>query len=388
MKRVKDFIKHNCIIDTDPGVDDSAALALSLYDDYMDIKLITTTNGNLDIKTVTRNALHILEKFERTDIPVAVGASRPLKREPKNAIFAHKLYGMGNYVPPKTTKTQPIKDDAVEAMYKVICQNAGNISIIMLGPTTNTASLLIKHPDVADKISHIYYEGCAAYDNKIEKTWKNYISFNASSDPDALQIIFNSGIPITVVPSRMGRELANFNEEEINYIGTINSVGEWLYTLYSGYWERDYADKRIATNDTCAVLAMRFPELFKTKRAFVEVDTTDKPGKTTFTFNRNGNVEYVYKVDRKKMHNYYFSAIKKLDRFKFKSQPMQEVPGADIPEELPANNTLVATLKAHHSTKASTKQNTGNKTKTTTSKPKTNCAKANSKPKTSSKNSK
>lgn len=360
MKNKKLNKKYICIIDTDPGVDDSAALTLSLFDDFMDIKLVTTTNGNLDLDTITRNALHVLEKFGRTDIPLAKGASRPLKREPKNAIFAHKLFGMGNYIPPEKTKKQPIKESAVEAMYKVVKENAGNICIIMLGPTTNTASLILTHPDVVDMISHIYYEGCAAYGNKIEKDWKNYISFNASSDPDALKIIVESGIPLTMVPSRMGRDLAHFTEEEVLQIRDLNSVGEWIYSMYSGYWERGYADRRIATNDTCAVLNMRFPELFKTKRAFVEVDTEEKPGRTTFTFSRKGNVEYVYKVNRKKMHEYYYNAVKKLDRFTFVNEPIKVVPGEDIPEDLTQAEQLKLAKKANELTikkvKTSTKQ--------------------------------
>ena len=62
---MKEIKKINCIIDCDPGVDDTVAIALSLYDDIMDIRLITTVNGNLDLETVTRNTLHVLEKFKR-----------------------------------------------------------------------------------------------------------------------------------------------------------------------------------------------------------------------------------------------------------------------------------------------------------------------------------
>jgi non-specific riboncleoside hydrolase len=50
MKKQIETKKVNCIIDCDPGVDDCVAIALSLYDRIMDIKLITTVNGNLDLK--------------------------------------------------------------------------------------------------------------------------------------------------------------------------------------------------------------------------------------------------------------------------------------------------------------------------------------------------
>ena len=133
-----------------------------------------------------------------------------------------------------------------------------------------------------------------------------------------MKIVFESGIPITIIPSRMGRELANFTEEEVMEIKDINKVGYFFFQMYAGYWEHNYPDRRIATNDTCAVLALREPSLFKTKKCFVEIDTEEMPGKTTMTFNRKGNVEYVYKVDRKRMHECFYRAIKKLDSLKLK----------------------------------------------------------------------
>lgn len=317
----KEIKKVSCIIDTDPGVDDTVAIALSLYDEMMDIKLITTVSGNKDLDTVTRNALHTLERFKRTDIPVAKGAEKPLFREPKDASFIHQHFGMGGYIPPEKVETKPIKKDAIEAMYETICENKGNIVIIALGPHTNVGTLIQKHPDVVEMVNHIYCEGCAAYGHKMEgKRWSNYISFNASSDPEAMQIVFNSGIPITIIPSRMGRELANFTEEQVMAIRDVNKVGYFFFQMYTGYWEHNYPDRRIATNDTCACMIFRFPKLFKTKKCFFEINTTDKPGKTTVTFNKKGNVNFAYKVNRNKLQQKFYEAIKNLDNLDFRKK--------------------------------------------------------------------
>ena len=314
---MKEIKKINCIIDTDPGVDDTAAIALSLYDDVMDIKLITTVTGNLDLHTVTRNALHVLEKFKRTDIPVAMGAECAMGQSMPNASFIHQKSGMGGYNPPKTVKTKPIEKSAVEAMYEVIKQNPKDICIISLGPHTNVGQLIKTHPDVVDMISHIYCEGCAPFGLKGQGRWVDYISFNASFDALAMKIVMESGIPITIIPSRMGRELANFNELEVFSIREINDVGKFLFEMYSEYWEHNYADRRIATHDTCACLSLRFPKLFKTKKAKLLVNTTDMYGRTDFTFVKDGHINFIYKVNKKKMHQYFFNAIKKMDRFKF-----------------------------------------------------------------------
>ena len=302
-----------CIIDTDPGVDDTAAISLSLYDEVMDIKLITSVTGNLDIDTVTRNVLHILEKFDRTDIPVAVGAEKAMFRESIDAIHVHKSGGMGNYNPPEKVNLKPIELNAVDAMYQTIKENAGDISIIALGPHTNVATLIQKYPEVTKMINHIYCEGCAPYGYKGER----HISFNVSSDPEAFKIVFESGIPITIIPSRMGRELCNLTEEQVFEIRELNDVGKFLFEMYNGYWEHGYPDRRIALNDTCGVLIMRFPKLFKTKKAFFDVDTNEQPGKTTITFSRKGNINYAYKVNRKNLHKAFIRAIKKLDWIKF-----------------------------------------------------------------------
>lgn len=318
MPMKKELKKIACIIDTDPGVDDSVAIALSLYDELLDIKLITTVTGNKDIETVTRNALHLLERFERTDIPVAKGCEKAMKRVSPDASFIHQHFGLGGYIPPETTETKVIDSHAVEAMYKTICENKNNIVLVCLGPYTNVGTLIQKHPDVVNMISHIYSEGCAAYGNKIEgKRWCDYVSFNASSDPEAMEIVMNSGIPVTIIPSRMGRELANFTEEEVVKLKDINRIGYFFFQMYSGYWEHNYTDRRIATNDTCACMILRFPELFKTKKCHFEVNTTDKPGRTTITFTKTGHVEYAYKINKKKMHQKFYEAIKKLDFLPF-----------------------------------------------------------------------
>ncbi len=310
--------KINCIIDTDPGVDDSVAVILSLYDKTMDIKLITTVSGNLELKKVTRNALHILEKFNRTDIPLACGAVKPMVRESKDAKFIHQNEGLGGYIPPETVKTKPIEKSAVEAMYETICKYKNDIVLFAFGPHTNIAYLIEQHPDVIDMINHIYCEGCAPYGLESEgERWKNYISFNVSSDPEAFEIVINSGIPITIIPSRMGRDLANFNEEEVKYISEINDTGKFIAKMYSEYWEHGYKDRRIATNDTCACLIMLHPKIFKTKKCFFTVNTTDAPGKTLVEFNRHGNINYAYKVNRKKLHKIYFDAVRKMKDFKF-----------------------------------------------------------------------
>ena len=90
-----------------------------------------------------------------------------------------------------------------------------------------------------------------------------------------------------------------------------------IYEMYNGYWEHNYPDRRIATNDSLATLIFRFPKIFKSKKCFISVDTDEILGRTFIEFNKRGNINYVYKVNRKKMHKAYFDAVRKMSRFKF-----------------------------------------------------------------------
>ena len=71
------------IIDTDPGVDDATSLIIAMNNQNFDIKLITTTYGNVDIEKTTKNALFLVEKFGK-DIKVAKGSEKPMKRKQKS----------------------------------------------------------------------------------------------------------------------------------------------------------------------------------------------------------------------------------------------------------------------------------------------------------------
>ena len=64
--------KRPIIIDTDPGIDDAVALAIALFSEELDVKLITTVAGNVSLEKVTENTLRLLNFFEK-EVPVAMG---------------------------------------------------------------------------------------------------------------------------------------------------------------------------------------------------------------------------------------------------------------------------------------------------------------------------
>lgn len=301
--------KHKIIIDTDPGVDDITALVLALFDKTVDIRLVTIVAGNIDVLTATRNACHIMDIFGK-NVPIAMGASKPLFREPVYARNVHGEDGMGGYIPPKTTLTQPISRSAVEAMYEVIMQNPHEITLCLWGPQTNAAELLTRHPEVVQYLERIVFMGASPYGML---AMPEHISFNIRFDPEAFQIVLDSGVPIVMIPSYIGRHVAHLTESQVQELALTNSVGKFLMTMFTAYWERNCTDKRIATNDSCALFFIKNPRIFELQRADIFVDVDKEPGKTYAKFHKRGKISVVVGVNRDKYIAEFFKAFGKVN---------------------------------------------------------------------------
>ena len=304
--------KYKVIIDTDPGVDDAACLIYAFFDEYIDIKLLTSVVGNTSLAKTTRNLLHLMDLFN-VKIPVARGASKALTRESINAEFIHQKEGLGGYIPSNKILSTLLEVDAIEAMYQVLMNGDGDIIPIVLGPQTNMGLLLSKHPDVIKKIPKIVFMGGSPFGNP---EYPDHISFNISSDPEAFKIVLDSKIPLVMVPSDVGRRKAHLSEDFVSNLAKMNDAGKLLEKMYSKYWEPDYPDKRVATNDSLALFALVYPKMFTFEKVSVSVDLKDCPGKTFVDFDGKGNVLFIKDVNREAFLNLLISDIKKLKDIK------------------------------------------------------------------------
>lgn len=288
--------KIKIVIDTDPGVDDSVCLIYAMFDKNIDLKLITTVVGNVEVETGTRNTLHLLDILG-VSYPVAQGESCAMCRKSIDAKFIHQEHGLGGYIPPEKATHELLKESAVDALYRVLSQGNGDIVPVILGPHTNIAKLITLHPDVVEKIPKIVFMGGSPFGHP---NYPDHISFNISSDPESFKVVLDSKIPLVMAPSDLGRKKAHLTEDYVNGLQNYGDIGKLMYLMYSLYWEPGYPDKRVATNDICAMLALVYPEMFTFEKCNVSVNTTDAPGKTICDFTPTGNVDLVTNVDRQK----------------------------------------------------------------------------------------
>src|SRR6266545_1796998 len=183
------------IIDTDPGIDDTAAIFLALASPELHVEALTIVYGNGTIADCTRNALIILETAGRSDISVYQGASKPLMAAPNYAPHVHGGDALGDVgVPPPTSAPQG--RHAVYELVERVMASPGEITLIALGPLTNIALALSLEPRMASALAELIVMGGAVltHGNITEVA-----TANLYNDPEAAAIVYQTGAPIVQV---------------------------------------------------------------------------------------------------------------------------------------------------------------------------------------------
>ena len=256
------------IIDCDPGIDDAMAIMNAVNSENIEVKLISTVSGNLTIEETVKNALKIVEICKCENIPVAVGADKPYKRQSVYASMAQGSKGLGGFQF-NTPKTKPFSIKSPDAIHYFLKENpAKNTTLLCTGPMTNIANLLLKYPDAKDMISRIVFMGGSKDENG---STEPYREFNVAYDPEATQIVFNSHIPLVMVPMELGH-IAYFTPEEQEKIKRANSLGETFYKMFTKYNDFHVGKLGAAVHDSCCALYLSNPEIFKTEDAFIKID--------------------------------------------------------------------------------------------------------------------
>ncbi|TJY40686.1 nucleoside hydrolase [Cohnella pontilimi] len=181
------------VIDCDTGTDDAIAIICALLaQDRLDIKAFTTVAGNVEVTKTSANTLNIVDQLG-FDIPVAKGAAAPLRRELYTAI-SHGTTGLGNVVLPSSPRGLYDKDGA-DTLYHFAKECEGELCVLAVGPLTNLALALTRYPEIKHMIKQITIMGGALVGGNMTPTSE----FNMWVDPDAAKIVFDSGIPLTMI---------------------------------------------------------------------------------------------------------------------------------------------------------------------------------------------
>ena len=149
------------ILDTDPGVDDTAAILFAHRHPEIELLAVTTVFGNASIADVTANALYLKEVFGFS-APVAQGAGAALDgTSPLPPAHIHGANGLGNIARPEMLAHQPDARAAHELIIDLVRQNPHEITIVTLGRLTNLALALEAAPDIVPLVKEVIMMGGA-----------------------------------------------------------------------------------------------------------------------------------------------------------------------------------------------------------------------------------
>jgi inosine-uridine nucleoside N-ribohydrolase len=201
-------------IDTDPGIDDAFALMLALRSPELHVELITTVAGNVPLEVATANARRLLALINPPRLPVlAQGAARPLRRPLHTATTAHGQDGLGGLTLLQRSDGQlayPIPErpaaqsQAVRRLVLLAQKYGPALIIIALGPLTNIARAIQQAPESMRHLGRLVIMGGAiAVPGNVSPT----AEFNIFVDPHAADVVFRAGLPITLVPLDVTRQV-------------------------------------------------------------------------------------------------------------------------------------------------------------------------------------
>ncbi|KAL3999448.1 RNA-binding protein Luc7-like 2 [Sarotherodon galilaeus] len=176
-------MKKKLIIDVDTGVDDAMAIMVALANPDVEILGITCCHGNTPLENVLKNTLRVLK------IPVYRGCSKPLLARKQHAGDYHGKDGLGDVPDPDAPGLDLLqKKKAVQAMIKLVKENAGEVSLVATAPLTNLAVAVQLDPSLPKKLKALYIMG-----GNTESRGNTTVcgEFNFVADPEAAYIMLD-----------------------------------------------------------------------------------------------------------------------------------------------------------------------------------------------------
>lgn len=265
------------IIDSDPGLDDALAIGLAAASPELDLLAVTTVGGNADVSRCTENALRLLHAFGRDDVPVAEGAAGALLGSVIRATEVHGMSGIGTTVlDPSPNAARP--EGAVALMARLLAEHPEPVAIAPIGPLTNVALLLRLYPELAPKIAHLCLMGGSIGEGNTTAS----AEFNIVADPEAADVVFRSGVPITMIGLDVTHQALLDREASaaLRALGTRSGGIAAELTDYALDRNLEWSGSATtAIHDAVAVAHLMVPDLVAVARYHVVVDTTSGPAR-------------------------------------------------------------------------------------------------------------
>lgn len=264
-------MKQLILLDCDPGLDDILAILHALNDPNLQLIGISIVAGNTTVDNGVRNALNILELTGRGKIPVARGASAPLKEKLLTGGLVHGKNGFGEIeLPPPEIK--PTTQEAFEFLYNNIRKRPGEVTLIATGPLTNIALLIQKHPDVISLMKKLVVMGGAV---DVPGNVTRFAEYNFFADPLAANKCLQIATPKILVPLDVTTSFV-FTPKDLDDLPITRSLaGSVIRRIFNFYFQLEapyYGKTGCFLHDPLAIAAASDISIFEVERTCLRVD--------------------------------------------------------------------------------------------------------------------
>ncbi len=326
-------MSRKVILDVDPGIDDAMAIVTALRLEKTEVIGIATVYGNVTPQIGVLNTVKVLKSMHRIDVPVILGAKRPLKKGllpskiKKLKKLSHGKWGLGNMCVDPSIINRSLKRgkengiihtnllafiDGVIKDYK-----DDEISIIATGPLTNIAEAVWYRPEFIHKIEQLLIMGGAyGLGNHTKGNVTNFAEFNFYCDPDAARLVMTwpglsskikvVGLDVTQQPDcGLDREFVNKIRQRTDAKRSPSS--ELILSLLEF---KLIQNTIFHLHDVLAVLLYERPSVFSFARGNIEITLRGKLcGHSEFTDDDMGNLQAATKVNGHQFKNFLYQRL-------------------------------------------------------------------------------
>jgi purine nucleosidase len=292
------------IIDCDPGQDDAVALLLAFASpEELDVLGVTTVAGNVPLELTQRNARMMCDIAGKQDMPVFAGCDRPMQRDLVTAEYVHGetgINGIDIFTPSTPLQEQHAVDFIIETL---TAADDDSITLVPTGPLTNIATALQKQPAILRAVREIVIMGGAMREggNRTPSA-----EFNIIVDPQAADIVFRCGRPITSMGLDVTHQVLATRERVARIAalgGPVAGATTGMLSFFDRFDTEKYASEGAPLHDPCTVAYLLAPDLFDSKLCNISIETESELtlGHTAVDFwhvtDRPVNAQWVHDVD-------------------------------------------------------------------------------------------
>ena len=272
------------LLDTDIGTDVDDLLALALLVGEPELQLIGVTTVYGDTVLRARMTRVVLDQMEQRAVPIGIGARETLTGRP---VWWAGHEGQG--IPGLDRVQIDEGSTAADLLRQAAIEHRGRLELFAIGPLTNVAEAISADDSFATSLRHLYIMGGAF--------WMEQAEHNIKSDPEAADIVFRSGIPITICGLDVTQRV-RLRETDMSQIREAASgIGSVLEDQVRRWWAFTGATEN-HLHDPLAILPALRPELFRFEQCDVHVEVEGaSPGRTRVDRCGRGAVRIAADVD-------------------------------------------------------------------------------------------